>query len=479
MHSQIRDLKIPPDFFLSRVKVFSSLDNELSLNIFSFENLKRNPSKVGMVKDAAHIFQLIDEIKRGLHSDDTTVFNYNHDWFSPESMNDYLDRVSETYVQTSNPKHFLLQNQLFHQVKGTEDVAVEIHPATSLIYYDASNQAIASAAGTAVFDTPPAGAVWITIAASNVLPDVLLKMSSMVLSTQHIDINRAHLDTVRDEDTAVTGLPETGYVTMLRLLVSTDLTATATIHGDLSSDEFLEKLKQDLKRVKWLDDATMEMGLIRYPHLGLTKSEVITGLCSLLHGPLNKINAQSFSSIDTILRVLDMSPHFIQQAESIASLFLEKFRPYQASPDEKPRSKLSPADFDKQYSEIMNKISKLHMESARILLSKMLDAVKLTLRTNIYSSNRYALSLRIHPSVMVNINSANTMPFGVLFSHGRHYNAFHCRFRDIARGGLRIVTPPSADQFVQESARQFDEAYGLSFAQQLKNKDIPEVSYTF
>lgn len=25
-----------------------------------------------------------------------------------------------------------------------------------------------------------------------------------------------------------------------------------------------------------------------------------------------------------------------------------------------------------------------------------------------------------------------------------------------------------------ESARQFDEAYGLAFAQQLKNKDIPE-----
>ena len=40
--------------------------------------------------------------------------------------------------------------------------------------------------------------------------------------------------------------------------------------------------------------------------------------------------------------------------------------------------------------------------------------------------------------------------------------------------GLRVVTPPNADQFVLESTRHFDEAYGLSFAQQLKNKDIPE-----
>eukprot|EP00595_Chromulina_sp_UTEXLB2642_P000372 CAMPEP_0196762282 /NCGR_PEP_ID=MMETSP1095-20130614/1684_1 /TAXON_ID=96789 ORGANISM="Chromulina nebulosa, Strain UTEXLB2642" /NCGR_SAMPLE_ID=MMETSP1095 /ASSEMBLY_ACC=CAM_ASM_000446 /LENGTH=572 /DNA_ID=CAMNT_0042112867 /DNA_START=1492 /DNA_END=3210 /DNA_ORIENTATION=+ len=66
------------------------------------------------------------------------------------------------------------------------------------------------------------------------------------------------------------------------------------------------------------------------------------------------------------------------------------------------------------------------------------------------------------------------LPFGVLFAHARHFNGFHCRFRDIARGGLRIVTPQNSDQYALESTRQFDEAYGLSYAQQLKNKDIPE-----
>lgn len=48
------------------------------------------------------------------------------------------------------------------------------------------------------------------------------------------------------------------------------------------------------------------------------------------------------------------------------------------------------------------------------------------------------------------------------------------RFRDIARGGLRLVTPKNSDQYAMESARQYDEVYGLSHAQQLKNKDIPE-----
>jgi glutamate dehydrogenase len=48
------------------------------------------------------------------------------------------------------------------------------------------------------------------------------------------------------------------------------------------------------------------------------------------------------------------------------------------------------------------------------------------------------------------------------------------RFRDISRGGLRLVAPANSEQLALESARQYDECYGLAFAQQLKNKDIPE-----
>ncbi len=66
------------------------------------------------------------------------------------------------------------------------------------------------------------------------------------------------------------------------------------------------------------------------------------------------------------------------------------------------------------------------------------------------------------------------LPYGVIFVHGRRFNGFHVRFRDIARGGLRLVTPHTPEQLALESARQYDECYGLAFAQQLKNKDIPE-----
>ena len=75
-----------------------------------------------------------------------------------------------------------------------------------------------------------------------------------------------------------------------------------------------------------------------------------------------------------------------------------------------------------------------------------------------------------------NSSSANSdeLPFGVFFVHGRRFNGFHCRFRDIARGGMRLVTPPDREQLAIESARHFDECYRLAEAQQAKNKDIPE-----
>jgi len=65
-------------------------------------------------------------------------------------------------------------------------------------------------------------------------------------------------------------------------------------------------------------------------------------------------------------------------------------------------------------------------------------------------------------------------PFGAFFVHGRRFDGFHCRFRDIARGGIRLVSPATSEQLSIESARTYDEAWGLSSAQQAKNKDIPE-----
>jgi len=65
---------------------------------------------------------------------------------------------------------------------------------------------------------------WITIAAGNVLPEELLKTTSVLLSAQHIDIFRAHLDVVKVPENSTVDIP--AHVTMLRLLISPDPVST-------------------------------------------------------------------------------------------------------------------------------------------------------------------------------------------------------------------------------------------------------------
>ena len=238
-----------------------------------------------------------------------------------------------------------------------------------------------------------------------------------------------------------------------------------------SNKEFSRVLSADLKRAKWLDNETTDFGLNRHPELGLDKAEVITAFCSMLHGPLHKIKAQAFPSIKAVVQMLDSDPKHIMIADSIAQLFLERF-----NPNLKPA--LSEDAFNTRCAAISSKIAMIQKEEAIILLNKMLQGVKSTLRTNFYNDGRYALSMRMCPTIMATGNIGVTpdkpLPFGVFFVHGRHFNGFHNRFRDIARGGLRIVTPANSDAHALESSRQYDEVYGLSHAQQLKNKDIPE-----
>jgi glutamate dehydrogenase len=107
------------------------------------------------------------------------------------------------------------------------------------------------------------------------------------------------------------------------------------------------------------------------------------------------------------------------------------------------------------------------------VLGAILDGVEATFRTNWFVKSRFGLSMRIDPSYLRD-DRRPELPYGTFFVFGRGFFGFHNRFKEIARGGLRVVKPTSAAQHTRERERVFDEVYGLSWAQQQKNKDIPE-----
>lgn len=56
----------------------------------------------------------------------------------------------------------------------------------------------------------------------------------------------------------------------------------------------------------------------------------------------------------------------------------------------------------------------------------------------------------------------------------QEFQGFHVRFRDVSRGGIRVIKSTNAEMFQRNANGQFAETYDLALTQNKKNKDIPE-----
>ena len=95
------------------------------------------------------------------------------------------------------------------------------------------------------------------------------------------------------------------------------------------------------------------------------------------------------------------------------------------------------------------------------------------LKTNFYTPTKVALSFRMNPGFL----PAEEYPqplYGMFLVISSEFRGFHLRFRDIARGGIRIVKSRSREAYAINARSLFDENYNLANTQQRKNKDIPE-----
>jgi glutamate dehydrogenase len=97
------------------------------------------------------------------------------------------------------------------------------------------------------------------------------------------------------------------------------------------------------------------------------------------------------------------------------------------------------------------------------------------LKTNFYTPTKVALSFRLKPSTDFLPEHEYPQPlYGMFIVIGSEFRGFHLRFRDIARGGIRIVKSRNRELYSINARTMFDENYNLANTQQRKNKDIPE-----
>lgn len=125
---------------------------------------------------------------------------------------------------------------------------------------------------------------------------------------------------------------------------------------------------------------------------------------------------------------------------------------------------------DQMYDRIRKVAGNKH---ERQVLEALLFFNKAVLKTNFYTPTKVALSFRLDPNFLPDVEYP-LKPYGIIFVVGSEFRGFHVRFRDVARGGIRIVRSRNREAYSVNQRSLFDENYALASTQHLKNKDIPE-----
>ncbi len=124
---QLREMiaQLPRDFGpLCRVKVFTSQDQSLVLNIFtagSEADDARKPS--ARVREA--ILRYAADLQAGKYAGQARHVPPNPG-FEPGPLNAYVDLCTRFHVATSNPRRFLRLKTLYDKISGTENCAVDV-----------------------------------------------------------------------------------------------------------------------------------------------------------------------------------------------------------------------------------------------------------------------------------------------------------------------------------------------------------------
>lgn len=206
-------------------------------------------------------------------------------------------------------------------------------------------------------------------------------------------------------------------------------------------------------------------------------------LTDLLDPSKSTQHAEVLSSLKKRLRAETYTQNYIQEVfqnrkEIIKKLYrqfadvhyirssMEKTLSYQRI------SQITPFANEEEFEKILNRECSQN-EHHILVLRALFVFNKAILKTNFYTSTKVALSFRLNPSFLP-ISEYPETPFGMFFVVGSEFRGFHIRFRDIARGGIRIVRSRSVDAYNVNVRNLFDENYNLASTQQRKNKDISE-----
>lgn len=193
----------------------------------------------------------------------------------------------------------------------------------------------------------------------------------------------------------------------------------------------------------------------------LNESNLIRAIANWSHIFLTKVNPYYYA-LDRVSKVIVRNDAYMEQC---IRYFRARFDP-RFDGDRKARAAETSRIVESMLIDIQDDVE-------RNILREGFNFLQNILKTNYFLVSKGGLSFRVDPKCL-NKEFYPDSPYGIFYMIGRDFRGFQVRYRDIARGGVRVVMPRTAADYDNALAGVFDEVNGLASAQQMKNKDIPE-----
>lgn len=299
----------------------------------------------------------------------------------------------------------------------------------------------------------------VTLGVKGLDPSQLLESLLHLAFRYNFDIHRAFI--VRFDH----GYPEP--ISVVNMIVSHGASANGGAAAgrapiQLTAPDVL-KFSKALRTLAWVDiDEYSDFTKPPFEY-SISAANLIRGLANLVHILGGKENPYYYSHY----KIRTTFQRYQSLTSGLVEMFRTKFDP--AREDMRRAGQL-----DHQRKDLLAQVdSDVVDEIERSIFRMCVRILDHLLKTNYFLSTKTGLAFRLAPEVLDETYYPQR-PFGIFFLIGRDYRCFHVRWKDVSRGGMRVVMPRSVADHDYALAGLFDEVYGLSGAQQLKNKDIPE-----
>jgi len=391
-------------------RLYASLDGRLRLDTFLLEP---QPS-VGPGNRA--LVQAAALMESGRHLDPR-----HHKAFT-----DFLRGAPADYVDKFDPVRAARHFALYRELADRDEVRVELH----ILPGEAESRLV-----VAMREPPSSG--------------LLLRVAGLALA-EGLDIPRGYSDRF---------VFAAGDFTVISLYVCREG------RGLLPPDPVWDRLKTRLRRVKWTAPHGLDV-LARNPGFTPEQVELLAAGCECVHQLLVRRDLHAFTSDNIVRAVLG----HVREARACLAYCEARFAPGRTDRDGAGRA---------AHDAAAALAASLDDEVARSVFEGLLAFFRHTLRTNYFLPGRFGLAFRLDPAVLTAVPGDGSppdgeRPYALFFLHGPHVQGFHLRYREMARGGVRLVRTRSQEQFEIESNRLLAEVRNLALSQQYKNKDIPE-----